>query len=80
MKKKFACLFGIVVSGIALASCSSQDSKLSTAKDFDLTMPEVDPNAKLLTEEEKTAIVEDIDSYTPDLNAVKEYMNNLNLF
>ena len=54
MKKKFACLFGIVVSGIALASCSGEDSNLSTSKDFDLPLKDSwDSNAKLLTEEEK---------------------------
>ncbi len=78
MKKKLIGLFGIVVSGIALASCSGQDSKLSTSKDFDLTMPEVDSNAKLLTGEEKTQFIEKNYSHiyeSIDDSKVEEYMN-----
>ena len=77
MKKKFACLFGIVVSGIALASCSGEDSNLSTSKDFDLPLRDIwDSNAKLLTEEEKAQIYETYKSYTLDSNKVKDYMDN----
>ena len=78
MKKKLIGLFGIVVSGIALASCGGQDQKLSTSKDFDLTMPEVDSNAKLLTGEEKTQFIEKNSSYiyeSSDEAKVEEYMN-----
>ena len=78
MKKKLIGLFGIVVSGIALASCRGQDQKLSTSKDFDLTMPEVDSNAKLLTGEEKTQFIEKNSSHiyeSSDEAKVEEYMN-----
>ena len=79
MKKKLIGLFGIVVSGIALASCGGQaDEKLSTSKDFDLTMPEVDSNAKLLTGEEKTQFIEKNHSHiyeSSDEAKVEEYMN-----
>jgi hypothetical protein len=57
MKKKLIGLFGIAALGIALASCGYQDQKLSTSKDFDITIPEVDSNAKLLTGEEKTQFI-----------------------
>ena len=77
MKKKLIGLFGIVVSGIALASCSSQDQKLSTSKDFELTIPEVDSNAKLLTGEEKTEFIESVSSYDyeADSKGLEEYIN-----
>jgi hypothetical protein len=77
MKKKFIGLFGIVVTGIALASCSSQDSILSTSMDFHLPLRDTwDSNAKFLTEEEKAQIYENYKSYTVDSNKVKDYMDN----
>jgi hypothetical protein len=77
MKKKLIGLFGIVVSGIALASCSGQDQKLSTSKDFELTIPEVNSNAKLLTGEEKTEFIESVSSYDyeADSKGLEEYIN-----
>ncbi|RIA78438.1 hypothetical protein EI71_00390 [Anaeroplasma bactoclasticum] len=78
MKKKLIGLFGIAALGIALASCGYQDQKLSTSKDFDITIPEVDSNAKLLTGEEKTQFIEKNSSHiyeSSDEAKVEEYMN-----
>lgn len=52
MKKKLIGLFGIVVSGIALASCGDAKSNLNTDKDFTVTAPKVDSDAKLLKNDE----------------------------
>ncbi|RIA75708.1 hypothetical protein EI71_01277 [Anaeroplasma bactoclasticum] len=80
MKKKLLLTLSVAsVATIALASCGDAKSNLNTNKDFTITAPEADSDAKLLKAEEKQEYFDNIcvDQATSD-EELKDYKENYN--
>ncbi len=80
MKKRLLLTLSVASAAtLALASCGDAKSNLNTDKDFTITAPEADSDAKLLKDEEKQEYFDNIsvDQATAD-EELKDYKENYN--